>query len=185
MILRAPTVATSSSTWGPTNLGGPFRHECQQQHARFAQSNPPVADPSDQRRPAAYLCQNSFKNDGSGVLADHMSVLNSSGTLLHTWVLSEPTDIIGSTVVATGTPASSITNSRDSHWTTSPGAAPLTPRALGSSPNRRDPVPGCCAAANQHCEHEQLVVEEQGWDPHHVQALLKDRACGVPVDRLE
>ncbi|HXJ62458.1 MAG TPA: hypothetical protein VNN79_01775 [Actinomycetota bacterium] len=45
-----------------------------------------------------YTFQNSFVDDGTGVLVDNMSVLDSSSTVLGTWTLSDPTDIIGTTV---------------------------------------------------------------------------------------
>jgi hypothetical protein len=38
-----------------------------------------------------------FKNVG-GVLAVDMSVIDATGTVLKTWTLSEPTDLIGTTV---------------------------------------------------------------------------------------
>jgi hypothetical protein len=45
-----------------------------------------------------YTFEHHFKDNGSGVLAVDMSVLNSNGTVLKTWTLSDPTDVIGTTV---------------------------------------------------------------------------------------
>jgi parallel beta-helix repeat protein len=45
-----------------------------------------------------YTFQHTFRDAGAGVLAVDMSVRNSSNTVLHTWTLSDPTDIIGTTV---------------------------------------------------------------------------------------
>lgn len=45
-----------------------------------------------------YTFKHHFYNAGGGVLAVDLSVLNAAGTVLYTWTLSDPTDIIGSTV---------------------------------------------------------------------------------------
>ena len=57
----------------------------------------PDRDPFKVNATGWYTFQNTFVNE-AGVLADHMSVLNSSGTPLHTWILSDPSDLIGTTV---------------------------------------------------------------------------------------
>jgi hypothetical protein len=48
--------------------------------------------------PGWYTLQHSFHNDGSGVLAVDLSIITPNGTTLHTWSLSDPTDVIGATV---------------------------------------------------------------------------------------
>jgi len=58
----------------------------------------PGRDPFTINASGWYTFQNTFVDDGAGVLADHMSVLDASGNVLHTWVLSDPSDIIGTTV---------------------------------------------------------------------------------------
>jgi hypothetical protein len=50
------------------------------------------------RLPVGSTFQNQFYDSGAGVLADDLSVFDDAGNLLHTWTLSDPTDIIGTTV---------------------------------------------------------------------------------------
>ena len=45
-----------------------------------------------------YTLQHYFYDSGAGVLAVDLSILDSSGNPIHTWTLSDPSDIIGSTV---------------------------------------------------------------------------------------
>lgn len=45
-----------------------------------------------------YTFKHKFYNNGGGVLAVDLSIINASGTTINTWTLSDPTDIIGSTV---------------------------------------------------------------------------------------
>lgn len=45
-----------------------------------------------------YTFKHSFYDDGTSVLAVDMSVLDAAGNVLHTWTLSDPSDVIGSTV---------------------------------------------------------------------------------------
>ena len=45
-----------------------------------------------------YTFQHRFYNNGTGVLAADLSILDSSGATLKTWTLSEPADIIGQTM---------------------------------------------------------------------------------------
>jgi Right handed beta helix region len=45
-----------------------------------------------------YTFQHTFRDDGTGVLAVDMSVLDASGNVLKTWTLSDPADIIGTEV---------------------------------------------------------------------------------------
>jgi len=45
-----------------------------------------------------YTFEHHFRNAGLGVLAVDLSITTLSGAPLHTWTLSDPTDIIGSTV---------------------------------------------------------------------------------------
>ena len=58
----------------------------------------PARDPYTITTTGWYTFQHTFYDAGSGVLAVDMSVLDSSGTVLTTWTLSDPSDIIGSTV---------------------------------------------------------------------------------------
>ena len=58
----------------------------------------PGRDPYTVNASGWYTFQNTFVDNGSGVLADQMSVLDSSGTVLKTWTLSDPSDVIGTTV---------------------------------------------------------------------------------------
>lgn len=57
----------------------------------------PARDPLTITSTGWYTFQHTFYDDG-GVLAVDMSVLDSSGTVLKTWTLSDPSDIIGTTV---------------------------------------------------------------------------------------
>jgi len=45
-----------------------------------------------------YTFRHTFRDAGSGVLAVDMSVLDTSNAVLHSWTLSDPTDVIGTTV---------------------------------------------------------------------------------------
>lgn len=45
-----------------------------------------------------YTFQHDFRDNGSGVLAVDLSILDSSGTVLKTWTLSNAADVIGTTV---------------------------------------------------------------------------------------
>jgi hypothetical protein len=58
----------------------------------------PDRDPFTVSTSGWYTFQHTFRDNGAGVLAVDMKVLNSVGTVLHAWTLSDPTDIIGSTV---------------------------------------------------------------------------------------
>jgi hypothetical protein len=63
-------------------------------------SNPtnPARDPFDINAAGWYTFEHDFRNNGSGVLAVTMKLLDSSDNVLHTWTLSDPTDVIGATV---------------------------------------------------------------------------------------
>lgn len=58
----------------------------------------PGRDPFTVSTSGWYTFQHTFRDAGSGVLAVDMRVLDASNTTLHMWTLSDPTDIIGSTV---------------------------------------------------------------------------------------
>jgi hypothetical protein len=58
----------------------------------------PDRDPFTISTTGWYTFQHTFRDDGSGVLAVDMRVLNASSAVLNTWTLSDPTDIIGTTV---------------------------------------------------------------------------------------
>jgi hypothetical protein len=58
----------------------------------------PDRDPFTITNPGWYTLQYKFYDAGAGVLAVDMSVLDSAHTVLHTWKLSDPSDIIGTTV---------------------------------------------------------------------------------------
>jgi hypothetical protein len=58
----------------------------------------PGRDPFTISASGWYTFQHTFRDAGAGVLAVDMSVLDSAHAVLHTWTLSDPTDIIGSTV---------------------------------------------------------------------------------------
>ena len=45
-----------------------------------------------------YTLLHQFRDNGSGVLTVDLSVLDSGGTVIKTWTLSDPTDVIGTTV---------------------------------------------------------------------------------------
>ena len=45
-----------------------------------------------------YTFQHEFYDSGSGVLAVDLSILDAGGTVLKTWTLSDPSDVIGTTV---------------------------------------------------------------------------------------
>ena len=57
----------------------------------------PASDPFAIGTTGWYTFQHHFYDNG-GVLAVEMSVLNSTDALLHSWLLSDPTDVINSTV---------------------------------------------------------------------------------------
>jgi hypothetical protein len=69
-----------------------------------ASNNAPGWPKNPERDPIAitssgwYTLQHWFHDEGSGVLAVDMSILDSAGNLVHTWTLSDPTDVIGTTV---------------------------------------------------------------------------------------
>ncbi|MBS1793306.1 MAG: right-handed parallel beta-helix repeat-containing protein [Acidobacteria bacterium] len=58
----------------------------------------PGGDPYVVTASGWYTFKHRFFNNGSGRLAVQMSLLNASGTVLKTWVRSDPSDVIGSTV---------------------------------------------------------------------------------------
>jgi hypothetical protein len=58
----------------------------------------PGRDPFKVSTSGWYTFQHSFRDAGAGVLAVDMSVLDSDQNVLHTWTLSDPSDIIGTTV---------------------------------------------------------------------------------------
>jgi parallel beta-helix repeat protein len=58
----------------------------------------PGRDPMTVSTTGWYTFQHTFRDAGAGVLAVDMRVLNASNAVLHTWTLSDPTDIIGTTV---------------------------------------------------------------------------------------
>ena len=45
-----------------------------------------------------YTFQHEFHDNGSGVLAVDLSILDAGGAVVHTWTLSDPSDVIGTTV---------------------------------------------------------------------------------------
>jgi hypothetical protein len=57
----------------------------------------PLRDPFAITETGWYTFQHSFYSDG-GVLAVDMSILDAEGNVLHTWTLSDATDVIGTTV---------------------------------------------------------------------------------------
>jgi len=58
----------------------------------------PARDPLTITETGWYTFQHRFYDSGGGKLAVDLSIANSGGTVLRTWTLSDPTDIIGSTV---------------------------------------------------------------------------------------
>jgi hypothetical protein len=58
----------------------------------------PDRDPFAVTTTGWYTLQHHFYDNGNGVLAVDMSILDSAGNVLHTWTLSDPTDVIGTTV---------------------------------------------------------------------------------------
>lgn len=58
----------------------------------------PGRDPFFINQTGWYTFRHTFQNNGSGVLEVIMDVLDSTGTVLHSWNLSDPTDVIGTTV---------------------------------------------------------------------------------------
>jgi hypothetical protein len=58
----------------------------------------PGRDPFTVTTSGWYTFTHRFYDDGAGVLAVNMSISDSSGTVLHTWTLSDPTDVIGTAV---------------------------------------------------------------------------------------
>jgi hypothetical protein len=58
----------------------------------------PGRDPFAVTTTGWYTLQHLFYDSGSSVLAVEMSILDSSGTVLHTWTLSDPSDVIGTMV---------------------------------------------------------------------------------------
>jgi len=57
----------------------------------------PARDPFTINQTGWYTFTHHFRNNGSGVLAVDLSI-SKLGILLHTWTLSDPSDVIGSTV---------------------------------------------------------------------------------------
>ena len=58
----------------------------------------PGRDPFTITATGWYTFQHHFRNIGSGVLSVDLSITTLNGVPLHTWTLSDPTDIISSTV---------------------------------------------------------------------------------------
>ncbi len=58
----------------------------------------PGRDPFAVTATGWYTFQHTFYDNGSGVLAVELSIINSSGTTIKTWTLSDASDIIGTTV---------------------------------------------------------------------------------------
>jgi hypothetical protein len=58
----------------------------------------PGRDPISITQSGWYTFKHTFYDNGSGVLAVDLIILDSSETVLKTWTLSDPTDLIGSTV---------------------------------------------------------------------------------------
>jgi hypothetical protein len=58
----------------------------------------PARDPLTITETGWYTLQHTFYDNGSGVLAVDLSVLDSSGGVLNTWTLSDPSDVIDVTV---------------------------------------------------------------------------------------
>jgi hypothetical protein len=58
----------------------------------------PGRDPFFVNESGWYTFRHTFQDDGSGVLEVVMDVLDASGAVLHTWTLSDSTDVIGTTV---------------------------------------------------------------------------------------
>lgn len=58
----------------------------------------PGRDPFTIGQSGWYTFRHTFQNNGSGVLQVVMDVLDHSGNVLHSWTLSDPSDVIGTTV---------------------------------------------------------------------------------------
>ena len=58
----------------------------------------PARDPFRVDAEGWYTLKHTFYNDGTGVLAVDLSILDSAGVTLHSWTLSDPSDVIGTTV---------------------------------------------------------------------------------------
>jgi len=58
----------------------------------------PDRDPFFVTQTGWYTFRHTFQDNGSGILEVVMDVLDSNGTVLHSWTLSDPTDVIGTTV---------------------------------------------------------------------------------------
>ena len=58
----------------------------------------PAADPFTITAPGWYTFQHTFTDNGSGVLTVELAIIDADGMTLHTWTLSNPTDIINTTV---------------------------------------------------------------------------------------
>jgi hypothetical protein len=110
----------------------------------------PGRDPFTVSTTGWYTFRNTFSDAGSGVLQDQLKVLDASGNVLHTWTLSDPSDIIGTTVggnrygwlVYTDFPSLALDNVR--RWSgteASLGGCPVT--VTGSSPTRYELLADC------------------------------------------
>lgn len=58
----------------------------------------PARDPFVISTSGWYTFTHRFYNNGSGVLAVQLSITNAANNVIHTWTLSDPSDVIGSTV---------------------------------------------------------------------------------------
>ncbi|MGD9495742.1 MAG: PEP-CTERM sorting domain-containing protein [Armatimonadota bacterium] len=83
-----------------TDLGAPAFVISASNNAGRANSYPknPGRDPVTISNSGWYTFRHSFYDSGSGVLAVDMSIWDAGGNNIKTWTLSDPTDIIGSTV---------------------------------------------------------------------------------------
>lgn len=58
----------------------------------------PARDPLTITQTGWYTFEHHFENDGSGVLTVTMTISDANGVALNSWTLSDPTDVIGTTV---------------------------------------------------------------------------------------
>jgi hypothetical protein len=58
----------------------------------------PARDPIAITEAGWYTFQHHFYDDGTGVLAVDLTILDAGGAVVHTWTLSDPSDVIGVTV---------------------------------------------------------------------------------------
>ena len=156
----APGRATPASCSAPaTTPGGPTRSR-----------RTPGVTRSRSPMPAGTRSTHDFYDDGSGVLAVDLSILDAGGAVVHTWTLSDPSDVIGVTVG--GNRYGWFAHER----VLVPGVRQLAALGRGRSPDQRRSVQERRLGAVQHAPDVQ--------EPGRLRQLRPERQVGSRFSRI-